>query len=229
MNRLTTDQLRRMLLYSARVIVENEPYLTKIDTIIGDGDHGIGMKRGFTALEEMLSTTAFENPAQLFRATGIELVKTMGGASGVIFGTLFIGGLEHLTDSNGVTAAQLAAFFDAGQQAIQKRGKAKPGQKTMLDALAPAVEAMEKSAAESDDIKALLEAASLAAQAGAAHSSTLRSRTGRSKNFHEATIGHPDPGAISTSLIFKAFSDFLYGEETDESPSTNIPLHRLEI
>jgi len=196
-----------MLLQVADEIVEYEPYLTEIDTLIGDADHGTGMKRGFESVRRMLRESEFETIRELLKTVGVELVKTMGGASGVIFGTLFIGGLSKLNDGDTVSLTELAVYFDEGAEAIQRRGKARAGQKTMLDALLPAVEALKQSADSGTDMEEALKKAYEMALKGVEASKMMQSKVGRSKNFQEATIGFPDPGAISTSLIFKALHD----------------------
>lgn len=208
MDKLDVRQLKQLLQKVARLIIESEPYLTEIDTVIGDGDHGTGMKRGFTAVQKMLSESEFQTIDALVRAVGMELIKTMGGASGVIFGTMFIGGLSQVAGKESATVADLARYFDAGEQAIEKRGKAKAGDKTMLDALIPAAAAL-KAAAELEgaSVERAFADAYDAALGGVEASKAMISRTGRSKNFREATIGLPDPGAVSVSLIFQALRD----------------------
>jgi len=205
MNIISTAKLREMLMYVCDTIIGSEPYLTEIDTVIGDGDHGIGMKTGFSAMRGMLeSHTDFPTVAALMKQCGLELVKTMGGASGVLFGTLFTGGMEALGSAADVTAAELAEFFRQSEKAIEKRGRTRYGQKTMLDALLPAVERMQAAAEGGASCKEALRAAYEGAREGAEKSKDFISRVGRSKNFREVTVGHPDPGAVSVSLIFKA-------------------------
>lgn len=204
MKTVTAQQMKRMLINVTDEIVKNEPYLTEIDTIIGDGDHGTGMKRGFIALRAMLENKDFETVSSLFHATGLELVKTMGGASGVLFGTMFIGGLSKIGTSNIVTVNELAVFFESAYLEIQRRGKARAGQKTMLDALIPAAESLKESAELDFNIEESLKRAYDAAVDGVDETKGMKARVGRSKNFQDHTIGWPDPGAISISLIFKA-------------------------
>lgn len=216
MKELRVSMLQDIFKGVARTIIENEPYLTEIDNIIGDGDHGTGMKRGFGALEKMLESREFADINELCGAVGMELLRSMGGASGVIFCTMFFGGLDCLPHGERVGLSQLAAYFTAGEAAIEKRGKARPGQKTMLDALYPAVHALK--AADEQGL-ALGEAFRMAYEAsleGVEASKSMQSRVGRSKNFQEATIGWPDPGAVSTSLIFKAFSQGIISWEEKE-------------
>ncbi|MDR1596633.1 MAG: dihydroxyacetone kinase subunit L [Treponema sp.] len=203
MDVISVVRMKQLLLRVATEIVSNEPYLTKADTVIGDGDHGVGMKRGFSAVHDMLSTGEFDTMAGIFKAVGLEIVKTMGGASGVIFGTLFISGLDGLGDSKQITAPQLVTFFRQGMEGIMRRGKASEGLKTMLDALVPAVTAMQEAGKKSSDIIFVLKSGYQAACEGVEATKSMRSRVGRSKNFRD-TLGHPDPGAISLSLIMKA-------------------------
>jgi dihydroxyacetone kinase-like protein len=204
MEYLSVEQMKKLLLRVCAGIVANEPLLTEADTVIGDGDHGTGMKRGFGSLEAMLKEREFTTLGELFRAAGLEIVKTMGGASGVIFGTLFIGGLDGLGDRREINAGELREFFRRGMEAIMKRGKAPLGGKTMLDAVSPAVRKMEE--AGGDDIILTLRAGYEGALAGVEATRSMQSMVGRSRNFRN-TRGHPDPGALSFSLIMKALSE----------------------
>lgn len=210
MKNIHVKTLRQVMINVADEIIMNEPYLTQVDMVIGDGDHGTGMKRGFTAVKKMLlESPEFETVSALFKSIGTELVKTMGGASGVIFGTMFIGGLSKLGQTDVATFEELALFFAEGEAAIERRGKAKAGQKTMLDALIPAVESLLRSAKNNENIEIAFGKAYEEALKGVEASKAMKSKVGRSKNFQDATIGIPDPGAISTSLIFKAMYEGL--------------------
>jgi dihydroxyacetone kinase-like protein len=196
--------MKKLLLRVCAELVRNEPLLTGADRVIGDGDHGIGMKRGFGSLGTLLEEREFTTLAELFKASGLEILKTMGGASGVIFGTLFTGGLDGLGDSRELNAEGLREFFRRGMEAIMKRGKAPLGGKTMLDALSPALRHMEE--AGGDDIVLTLKAGYEGALAGVEATKAMQSMVGRSRNFKN-TRGHPDPGALSFSLIMKALSE----------------------
>ncbi|MCI9298563.1 MAG: dihydroxyacetone kinase subunit L [Lachnospiraceae bacterium] len=207
MKKIYVKEMRRLLLCAADKIIEKEPYLTELDMAIGDGDHGTGMKRGFTALKKMLECEEFREMDTLCKAVGVELLKSMGGASGVIFGTMFLGGIRYLPHEPYADCSQLVQWLSEGEASVERRGKTKPGQKTMLDALMPAVTAMGRSCRSSDDIVRMLQAGSEGAIQGMEESKGMRSRAGRSKNFREETIGLPDPGAVSTSLIFEAFAE----------------------
>ncbi len=210
MEKLKTDVFQKMFLKSARLIIKKEPYLTEIDSMIGDGDHGEGMKRGCEALVRLLEANQYQYVDDLCYAVSIELIRTMGGASGIIFGTMFLGGINRLGHQEYVTASQLVDYFCAGERAIEKRGKSKPGQKTMLDVLYPVCVEMKKAASETEDIAEVLERGYRAALRGVEDCKRLQSRVGRSKNFKEKTLGLPDPGAVSVSFWFQGFCLTIY-------------------
>ena len=193
--------LKTAMISAAEAIIAAEPELTRIDSIIGDGDHGIGMKTGFSVLRENLLETSFTTPYALFHAAGLCLVKCMGGSSGVLFGTLFISGLDVIQDKEALNAADITAFLTKGIQGIIRRGRAKAGDKTRVDALLPAQAAMELALKSSDDIGQVLKAAETGALNGVEATKSMISRLGRSKNFREQAIGWPDPGAISVSIL----------------------------
>lgn len=200
---ISIEEMRELLVGASDQIIEGEPMLTKLDLQIGDGDHGIGMKAGFSALKAMLGKEKFEDFYSFFRESGITLLRQMGGASGVIFCTMFIGGIDSLKGKTELNASELAEFFSAGCSEIRRRGKAKPGQKTMVDALQPAVEAMSEAAAAGAEIREVLCAGMNASEAGAKESAEMMPGIGRSRHFESAALNIPDPGAVSVSLIFK--------------------------
>lgn len=193
--------LKTAMINACEAIIAAEPELTRIDSVIGDGDHGLGMKTGFTVLRENLAETSFPTPYALFHAVGLCLVKSMGGSSGVLFGTLFISGLDAIQDKEALTAADMAAFLTKGIQGVMRRGRAKPGDKTMVDALLPAQAEMELALKSTDDIGQILTAAETGALKGVEATKNMLSRLGRSKNFREQALGWPDPGAISVSIL----------------------------
>lgn len=201
--------LKNALVNTADLIVASEAELTKIDTLIGDGDHGIGMKNGFSALKILLLDQDFGYPYDLFHAAGLCLLKNMGGTSGVLFGTLLIGGLNGIKDKKFLNAKDILYFFEIGYQEISRRGKAKLGDKTMVDALYPAIEYMKQSLSDDITIYNLLNSAYEGALAGVENTKDMLPRQGRSKNFREKALGYPDPGAVSISLFFKGMSEGL--------------------
>ena len=201
--------LKTAMISAAEAIIAAEPELTRIDSVIGDGDHGIGMKTGFSVLRENLLETSFTTPYALFHAAGLCLVKCMGGSSGVLFGTLFISGLDVIQDKEALNAADITAFLTKGIQGIIRRGRAKAGDKTMVDALLPAQAEMELALKSSDDIGQVLKAAETGALNGVEATKSMISRLGRSKNFREQVIGWPDPGAISVSILLGGLANSL--------------------
>ena len=213
MNSMNGREVREMLLAAADRIIRIEPYLTRVDSAIGDGDHGIGMKNGMTAARAYL--TGVEDPSDigaLFGGMADAMRQAMGGASGMIFSALFAGGSAHPAGRD-LTPVDLARQMAAGLQSVQALGRAQPGDKTMVDALAPAAAAM---AAHTDSFEALLNAAAEAAEAGMEKTKEYTARFGRAKNLGERAIGHPDPGAVSTWQIFTALRDYVTGEQTPD-------------
>ena len=209
MAEISIELLKERLKNAAQKVIDNEPCLTEIDMMIGDGDHGTSMKRGFGAALKLLGENEYTYINDMMRDFSIELIRSMGGASGVIFGTMFFGGINELPKSDTVSLKELAKFFDAGEKAIEKRGKSKPGEKTMLDALYPAVCAMNEDKA--DDPADFFKAAWKEALAGAEKSKSIVSKKGRSSNFGELTIGRPDPGAVSVTFIFEGIYETIAG------------------
>lgn len=217
MKQLTVEQFAAALDHVCDLIIAAEPELTALDNIVGDGDHGFGMFDGFTELKAVLhSGIHFETLRDLTRTTGMALVKSMGGASGVIFGTLFIGGVDALVAPDGsflteVDADGLRKYFRRSAEAISNRGKAQANDRTMLDALLYAADAME--ASTTDDVGKLLKAGWYGACTGAEATKEMRPRLGRAKNFRDKALGYPDPGAVSTSIIFRGLYEAVSGVE----------------
>ena len=186
--------------------------LTQIDRQSGDGDHGINMALGFSALKEKLDDVPEDiGIAGLFRIAGTTLVDSMGGASGVIFGTLFIAGISALNRPENMTLPDFILFFESGAKAIMKRGRAKAGDKTMLDALLPAVEGLETSG--KPDLESAFAAAAEKAREGFEKTKTMKAKIGRAKAFANQPIECPDAGAASISIIFNAMSEYINRQE----------------
>ena len=202
MERADTRALAAMMNSAADAVIAAEPQLTRLDSAIGDGDHGIGMKTGFTALKRELSAACPETPHALLHACGLCLVKSMGGSSGVLFGTLLLGGLEAAEGRDSLSAQDLFRWLCGGIQGVMRRGRARAGDKTMADALLPAQARMEEALERGCGPAALLRAAEAGARAGAEATRGMLPRLGRAKNFREAALGLPDPGAVSVSVLF---------------------------
>ena len=193
--------LRQAMLAAADAIIAAEPLLTRIDAAIGDGDHGAGMKRGFSAMKREIAEQHFSSPYDLFYACGVCLVKSMGGASGVLFGTLLIGGLQEIAGLETFDGRALRAWLKGGVAAVMKRGKAQAGDKTMVDALL-AAEAQMARLPEDAGAGAVMRAAADGALEGAQRTREMLPRLGRSKNFRDQALGTQDPGALSVSILF---------------------------
>ena len=193
-----------MLRKAAETVIANEPVLTKADLAIGDGDHGIGMERGFkAALLALDKLGATPSPKAAFSAVGVAILSKAGGASGAVFGTLFQGTGKALGEEP-ADADGFAAALGAGADAVVARGKAKPGDKTMLDALLPAIGTLK--AAGSKDLLEAVEAAAAAARQGAEATAGMIASTGRAKMLGQRSVGHVDPGALTMSFVFQGMA-----------------------
>ncbi|MEY8507281.1 dihydroxyacetone kinase subunit DhaL [Lachnospiraceae bacterium 42-17] len=205
---LNAADARNMLLYIADKIIAKKPYLTEIDSAIGDGDHGIGMAGGMQkAKRKLLSMEAEENAYAVFEAAGKAMLLSMGGASGVIFGSLYLAGAKGMEPKAVITAEDIAGMQRKSLLAIQERGKAQTGDKTMVDALLPAVEAMERTCGEG--LLKMLFAAEEAAEQGVEATKKYQAKFGRAKSLMERAIGYQDAGATSVWLIIQGMREFV--------------------
>ncbi|WP_022882983.1 dihydroxyacetone kinase subunit DhaL [Gryllotalpicola ginsengisoli] len=190
----------------------NRGYLTELDSAIGDADHGANMDRGMAAVVAKLEETPAETADDLFKRTGMTLVSTVGGASGPLYGTFF---LRLGTSLGAVAEADATAFgaaLRAGLEGVVQRGKAEAGDKTMYDALAPALEAYDGAVAGGSSLAEAAHAALEAAAAGRDATVPLVARKGRASYLGERSAGHLDPGATSATLLFQALDDTLAGK-----------------
>ncbi len=218
MKTMNCAEVRELLLRCADRIIRNEPYLTRVDSAIGDGDHGIGMKNGMLAAKAFLEANQAEtNVYALYAGMAAEMQRAMGGASGMIFSTLFAGKASEKAPARELTPAALAEQMADGLQAIQDLGHAQVGDKTMVDALAPAVVAMQ---ANTETFETLFRAGEAAAREGMEKTKDYTARFGRAKSLRERAIGHQDAGATSTWLIFLEMLDYAAGTAT---PDPEIP------
>lgn len=198
---------KAMLLRVADAVIDAEPMLTKIDSDIGDGDHGIGMKGGLKrAHTELMRLDAAENAYTPFSTVGNAMLMNMGGASGVIFGSMFMAGAKAQEPKVVLSAQDFADMMKRSLVEIQNRGHAQVGDKTMVDALSPAVDALQQYAAQG--MSAMLRAAEQAAYAGMENTKNFEAKFGRAKT-QRTTIGLQDAGAVSVWVILKAMADFM--------------------
>ncbi len=191
---------------AARLVVENSDHLTHLDAAIGDADHGINLSRGFTAAAAMLDETAPGTPGAVLATVGRALISKTGGASGPLYGTGFRAAAKTLGEDPDVSVVQLGAALAAALAGIRQLGAAEPGDKTMVDALGPAVEAYQSAVDAGTDLAGATRAAADAAERGLADTVPLQARKGRASYLGPRTIGHEDPGAASTVLILRALA-----------------------
>ncbi|MGP9022376.1 dihydroxyacetone kinase subunit DhaL [Streptomyces sp. BR1] len=191
---LDTAFFRRWMTATAAAVDREADRLTELDSAIGDADHGSNLRRGFTAVAAVLDKDNPDTPGGVLTLAGRELISTVGGASGPLYGTLLRRTGKALGDAAEVSREQLAQALGAGVAAVAQLGGAAAGDKTMLDALLPAVDALGESFA----------AASAAAEAGALATVPLQARKGRASYLGERSIGHQDPGATSSALLIGA-------------------------
>jgi dihydroxyacetone kinase-like protein len=183
----------------------NRAYLTKLDGAIGDGDHGTNMDRGMKKVLERLEATDGDDIGASLKAVGMALVSSVGGAAGPLYGTFFLQMGQATAGKSELDLAGFTEALDAGVQGVIKRGKAEPGDKTMLDALGPALEALR--GAGDDDVAAALDRAAEAAREGMEATVPMVARKGRASYLGERSAGHQDPGATSSHLLLKTVAE----------------------
>jgi phosphoenolpyruvate---glycerone phosphotransferase subunit DhaL len=191
----------------ARVIGENAQLLTDLDAAIGDADHGINMDRGMTAVLEALDSaeeTAPADMAALCKQVGMTLVKSVGGASGPLYGTFFLRMAGALGAGESVDAVDFAKALRAGVEGVVQRGRAEAGDKTMFDALAPALDALDAALASGGGLAVALADASVAAEKGRDATESMVARKGRASYLGQRSVGHTDPGATSAAMLIAA-------------------------
>ncbi|MEZ0111445.1 dihydroxyacetone kinase-like protein [Catenulispora sp. EB89] len=201
-------QTRTWVQAIAAAMDRNKDHLTQLDSAIGDADHGVNMQRGFTAVRAALDGLQAASVGEVLVKTGTTLISSVGGAAGPLYGTFFRATGKALTGPT-ADAEQLAAAFDAGLAGVQKLGAAVPGDKTMVDALVPALAAFGESARAGEGEAVAAEKAAVAAETGAQDTTPLQARKGRASYLGARSIGHQDPGATSTALVFRALAEVL--------------------
>ncbi|MFD3444929.1 dihydroxyacetone kinase subunit DhaL [Microbacteriaceae bacterium 4G12] len=189
---------------SARVIAEHRTELITLDREIGDGDHGENMDRGFSAVVAKLDGAEPATPGDVLKLAATTLISTVGGASGPLFGTAYLKAAGAVTGAQELDGAALVALLTAARDGIVLRGKAEQGDKTMIDAWSPAVDAASAAQADGASEAAILEAAAAAAESGAEATEPLVARKGRASYLGDRAIGHRDPGAQSSAFLLRA-------------------------
>ena len=205
---LSVADLAAWVRRSAALIAEHAEELTELDAAIGDADHGANMKRGLAAAAEAVQTGSFTSADALLKKVGTTLVSTVGGASGPLYGTFFLRAGGAVAGMEALDAQALAGALEAGVGGIAARGRATTGEKTMLDAWSPALEALR---AQPDDLAVGVAAAVRAAAEGREATKPMVATKGRASYLGERSVGHIDPGAASTVLLLTALDDVVTG------------------
>ncbi|MGR0160524.1 dihydroxyacetone kinase subunit DhaL [Paenarthrobacter nitroguajacolicus] len=200
---------------SAKAMAEHRVELIELDRAIGDSDHGENMDRGFQAVLQKLDEARPETPGAALKAAAMALMSKVGGAAGPLYGTAYLRAAASLGDSREIDAQALAEALTAARDGVVARGKAELGDKTMIDAWTPAVEAAQQAAAGGSDPVGVLEAAAEAAETGATATDPLVARKGRASYLGERSAGHRDPGAASTALLLRAAAAAAAGSTGD--------------
>ncbi len=204
---ITTEDTVRWLRQLALVLRENRDFLTQLDSPIGDADHGINMDRGFQAVIEKLPSVAGMDIGSILKAVGTTLVSTVGGASGPLYGTAFLRAGIATSGKHELYEEDVVGMLEAALEGIKARGKAQQGEKTMVDALTPALAAAKEAEVQHLGLSQMLRRASDAAEKGMKTTIPLLATKGRASYLGERSIGHQDPGATSSWLILKTLAD----------------------
>jgi dihydroxyacetone kinase-like protein len=208
---LSRAQVIAWLKNSAAVLHQNKEYLTDLDSAIGDADHGINMDRGFQSVIQKMPEWEGADIGAILKSVGMTLMSSVGGASGPLYGTFFLRCGMAVVSRQELDESDLLKMLKAGVEGILQRGRPAPGDKTMYDALAPALEALTISLGNGEEIGTGLNKAVGAAETGMQATIPMQARKGRASYLGERSIGHQDPGATSTYLILKALLDAVVG------------------
>jgi dihydroxyacetone kinase-like protein len=199
----------------AEVIEENKTYLTKLDSAIGDADHGINMNRGFKAVLKKVSSAEDKDAGTILKTTGMALVSSVGGAGGPLYGTAFMQAGTAVAGKYELEGEDVLNALQSALDGVVMRGKASPGDKTMVDAITPAVDAMEEALDKGADTAEALEAAAEAARQGMKDTIPMLAKKGRASYLGERSIGHQDPGATSSYLLIQVMAEVAREQNQD--------------
>lgn len=207
METIESQTIKRIIAKIAETMREQKDYLSRLDAAIGDGDHGVSMVRGFNEAESRLSGLQNNRIGSILKNVGIALTSTIGGVTGPLFGVIFLKAGEAVRDKETVDLDDLAQMFQASLSGVIDLGKARVAEKTLVDALSPAVESLKKSARQKKSLAVALEDAVLESKKGADSTRDMLAKKGRATYLGERAVGHVDPGAMSVYFIFKSFYD----------------------
>lgn len=206
---MTKQQIIEWIENCARIMAENKDYLTELDSPIGDADHGINMNRGFKKVMEKLPTVTDKDIGIILKTVSMTLISTVGGSSGPLYGTFFLKASTIANKKEELNAEELGALLKAGLDGVIQRGKTKLEDKTMVDALSPAVIKYQQAITEGNDMIEAMKKAIISAEEGMKKTIPLIARKGRASYLGERSIGHQDPGATSSYLILKTLSNVI--------------------
>jgi len=195
----------------AKTIEEHKEYLTELDTAIGDADHGINLSRGFSAVSTKLDAP-FATPGEVLKATAMTLISTVGGASGPLYGTLFLK-MSGILTADEISLTDFCAGLEVGIEGVKARGKSAQGEKTMLDVLIPVLASLKESAVADLPGKEAFDKAVDVAKESCEFTKTIIATKGRASYLGERSLGHIDPGSMSSYLMLKTTADFLGGAQ----------------
>ena len=201
------DDLLSWIRALAATYQDHKEELTRLDAAIGDADHGINMDRGFKAVVAELEKSPTQDIGTQLKTVAVTLIKTVGGAAGPLYGTFFLRAAAVCADKAELLPADVAELFASGLEGVRQRGKAQLNDKTMVDALSPALEAMNQAVKNGASLAQMLDQAVAAAQSGVHATIPLQARKGRASYLGERSIGHQDPGATSAYLMIKAAAE----------------------
>lgn len=203
---LQVEDFKQWMEKTYEILKEKRDYLTELDQVIGDGDHGINMERGFRAVVEKLNENDYADLEALVKDLAMTIISKVGGAAGPLYGTAFLRMASAFKDKKEVDLTSFVTGLEAALEGIQARGKASLGEKTLVDVWAPVLESLRQAA--SFDAKAIEETAKTAAN----QTKDLLATKGRAAYFKENSIGHIDPGAMSSYYLFSALADIIRGK-----------------
>lgn len=200
---MDSKKVIEILIKVSEKIDKNKEYLTELDAAIGDGDHGLNMSKGFNAVSDKLKAEEDDNIGNILKKTGVTLVSNVGGASGPLYGTAFMKASMALKDKNEIDINDFLSALKLALEGIKSRGKSTEGEKTMIDALSPAIKSMEDSIENGDSYIEVLEKGKDAALEGVEFTKTIKATKGRASYLGDRSIGHQDPGATSCFYILE--------------------------
>ncbi len=213
---ITREQIVQWLQEYAGVLAQNKQFLTDLDAAVGDADHGTNMERGFTKVLSQLPGVADKDIGSILKTTGMALISSVGGASGPLYGTLFMRAGTAVDKKHELTREDVGALLQAGLDGVVQRGKAQPGDKTMVDALTPALEAYNQAVQGDEPTASALAKAVAAAEQGMHDTVPLVAKKGRASYLGGRSAGHQDAGATSTYLLLRTLLEVVNSAQLSE-------------